>query len=264
MSVAAAGPALPACILAGVVLALTAAAANADRITVVYTARAATVAQAPFGLAVPLDTPVSGFFTYNTETEDLEPDDPFLGEYQHETGAGFLAEFLTTRISGSTTPFYQVDIDVNPAIDTFRVWDGPRGVGNQGGIMSIDDAEDEDIEMFLAVTGDAFDSDDLINPFPAYTFGPLGTPHTFTLKDDQGTMLLQFLAAEEAVCGDPGGGGVTAGDALQVLRTAVGSRPCLPCLCDVDDNGKVTSSDALKTLRHAVGGMPSLDCAPCL
>lgn len=264
MKLAAAGAALSRSVTVGVVLAATAGAAGADRITVVYTARAATVAQAPFGLAVPLDTPVSGYFTFNTATEDLEPEDPLLGEYQHETGAGFLAEFLATRIEGSNTPFYQVDLDVNPAIDTFRIWDGPRNVGNEGGIMSIDGDGDEDIEMFLAVTGDAFDDDDLVNPFPAYTFGPLGTPHTFTLKDEQGTMLLQFLSAREAVCGDPGGGGVTAGDALQVLRTAVGSRTCLPCLCDVDDNRKVNSTDALKTLRFAVGGTPILDCAPCL
>jgi len=245
-------------------LAVFPAAAGAEIVTVTYEAKALTVVKQPFGLTVPLNTIVTGYFTFDTSTEDLAPEDPLFGEYQHDGGAGYVAEFLSTRITGSTTPFYQVHLTANPTSDTFRVYDGPRTVGNQGGVMSIDGVEDEDIELFLAVTEDAFDNDALINPFPAYTFGFLGTPHTFSLKDDQGTMLLQFLSAAEPVCGDPGGGGVTASDALVVLRTSVGSQTCLPCLCDTDGNGFVQAGDALRTLRFAVSGAPALNCSACL
>lgn len=245
-------------------LAVCAAPAGAEIITVTFEAKAKTIAKQPFGLSIPLNTPVTGYFTFDTGTEDLAPEDPLSGEYQHEGGAAFVAEFLSTRITGSMTPFYEVDLSDNPTIDTFRIVDGPRPVGNEGGVMSIDGIEDEQIELFLAITGDAFDSDSLINPFPAYTFGFLGTPHTFTLKDDQGTMLMQLTGVAEAVCGDLDGGGVTAGDALQVLRTSVGSRPCAPCLCDVDGNGSILASDALTTLRFAVAGMPALGCSACL
>jgi len=238
--------------------------AGAEIVTVTYEAKAVTVSKQPFGLTVPLNTIVTGYFTFDTATDDLAPGDTLSGEYQHDGNAGYVAEFLSTRITGSTTPFYEVDLIADPTIDTFRIYDGPRTVGNEGGVMSIDGVEDDQIQLFLAVTEDVFDSDALINPFPFYTFGFLGTPHTFTLKDDQGTMLMQFLSVSEPVCGDPGGSGVTAGDALQVLRTSVGSRTCLPCLCDVDGNGFIQAGDALKTLRFAVSGAPALNCAPCL
>jgi len=215
-----------------------AAQAHGDVITVIYAAKAATVSKTPFGQTVPLNTVVDGYFTFDTSTPD-DNDDPLSGEYPHTGHAGFRADFLKSRISGSTTPFYEVDLAPDPTSDTFRVYDGPRTVGNEGGVMSID-------------------------PFPLYTFGFLGTPHTFSLKDDQGTMLLQFTSVAEAVCGDPTGGGVTATDALVVLKTAVGSRECLPCLCDVDASGGIASSDALKTLRFAVSGTGSLQCSICL
>lgn len=242
----------------------TAVAAHGAMVTVIYEAEAVTVAQNPFGLSIPLDTPVSGYFTFDLDTPDSEPDDPLEGAYQHAGNAGFLARFLDTRITGSTTPFYQVDLTANPTIDTFRIYDGPRPVGNEGGVMSIDDVADEDITLLLAVTGDVFDSDALINPFPGYDFGFLGTPHTFYLKDDQGTMLLQFTKVFEATCGDSSDDGVKAGDALHVLRAAVGSGSCLPCLCDVDASGAVTALDALSTLRFSVSGSPALTCPSCL
>jgi hypothetical protein len=249
-------------VAAGVLLVV--APAWAEIVTETYEAKAVTVVNKPFGLTVPLNTVVTGYFTFDTDTPDLAPADAMSGAYQHDGNAGYLAEFLTTRITGSTTPFYEVDLSETPDYDTFRIYDGPRVVGNQGGEMSIDGVEDTDIQLFVAVTKGVFDSDALINPFPFYTFGFLGTSHTFTLKDDQGTMLMQFTSVAEAVCGDPGGGGVTAADALQVLRTSVGARSCAPCVCDVDGNGTILAADALKTLRFAVGATNSLSCSPCL
>lgn len=57
---------------------------------------------------------------------------------------------------------------------------------------------------------------------------------------------------------------MTAGDALQVLRAAVGTRTCFPCVCDADGNGTIASSDALKVLRFAVSGSVALNCSACL
>ncbi|HYC00059.1 MAG TPA: hypothetical protein VEC57_13075 [Candidatus Limnocylindrales bacterium] len=51
-----------------------------------------------------------------------------------------------------------------------------------------------------------------------------------------------------------------ASDALLVLRTAVGSAQCTPCVCDVNASGSVTATDALATLRKAVGSDLMLSC----
>jgi hypothetical protein len=246
------------------VLAMFSTGARAAIVTVAYEATAATVAGKPFGLTVPLDTVVTGYFTFDTSTPDTD-DDPMRGEYPHTHNSAFVADFLETEIRGSHTAFYEVQLSSDPASDTFRVYDGPRVVGSEGGIMSIDGTPDDDVQLFVAITGDAFTSDDLIDPFPSYTFGFLGTPHTFTLKDPQGTMLLQFTKAVEARCGDPNDSGTTtAVDALQVLKTAVGTLECLPCVCDGDGNGVVASADALKVLRFAVSGATPLQCSACL
>jgi hypothetical protein len=65
-------------------------------------------------------------------------------------------------------------------------------------------------------------------------------------------------------CGDPAKPtGITASDALLVLRTAVGTASCLACTCDVDASGSIVASDALAVLRHAVGLNVELTCQAC-
>ena len=65
-------------------------------------------------------------------------------------------------------------------------------------------------------------------------------------------------------CGDPQTpAGITASDALFVLRTAVGTTSCLLCTCDVDTSGTIVASDALAVLRHAVGVNVELICQTC-
>ncbi len=54
-----------------------------------------------------------------------------------------------------------------------------------------------------------------------------------------------------------------AGDALGVLKSAVGSRTCALCTCDVDRSGKISATDALLTLRFAVGQPVALKCVAC-
>jgi hypothetical protein len=238
--------------------------ADAKIVTILYEAEAITVVKKPFGVVVPRLSVVSGYFTFDTSTPDDAPDDAYSGEYQHDGNAGFLASFVGHEVTGSETPFYWVDlVDGAPTSDTFRIYDGPTPVGFEGGTMSFDGTPDPDIQLFVAIPEDVFDDDDLINPFPGYDWGDNGTTHTFVLEDDQGTMLLQFLETSEAVCGDVNSGGIKASDALEILRTSVGSRSCLPCVCDVDHNGSIVSTDALKTLRFAVSPGTALACAVC-
>jgi hypothetical protein len=69
---------------------------------------------------------------------------------------------------------------------------------------------------------------------------------------------------EAPLCGDATGNDkIAAGDALIVLRTAVGTVSCALCVCDVNSSGSVTSSDALLVLRSAVGQSVSLSCPGC-
>lgn len=70
-------------------------------------------------------------------------------------------------------------------------------------------------------------------------------------------------------CGKPGTSGLgngdapTAGDALIVLKAAVGAETCSRIICDVENNGKVSAADALKVLSKAVGQAVTLTCPTC-
>jgi len=62
-------------------------------------------------------------------------------------------------------------------------------------------------------------------------------------------------------CGDfTHDGMVTASDALGILKTAVGTSQCLPCICDLDMSNTITATDALIALRFAVRLLTELTC----
>jgi hypothetical protein len=63
-------------------------------------------------------------------------------------------------------------------------------------------------------------------------------------------------------CARPSGGAnkPSSSDALLILRTAVGTRSCNLCVCDVDGGGSVLTTDALVALRAAVGISVTLNC----
>lgn len=62
-------------------------------------------------------------------------------------------------------------------------------------------------------------------------------------------------------CGDASGDGkLAAGDALTILRSAVGVGGCPLSVCDSDGNGKLTATDAVRVLKVAVGGQATLIC----
>ena len=84
------------------------------------------------------------------------------------------------------------------------------------------------------------------------------------------------IAVEGQACGDPVVDVVAlaatvgrprlvrAGDALYVLQTAVGSKSCEVCICDVNRSRATTAADALLVLKSAVGQPVSLDCFACV
>jgi hypothetical protein len=245
---------------------------DAEQITVYYEAEAATVVDSPLGVDVPRLTRVTGTFTFETSTSDILPDDPDTGDYPHETGGGaFTARFLDHTLTGSATPF----IEIRPTTDTFRFIDGPGTFGDEGGIMSLDGNPDEGIELwFSASTETDMLDDSLINPFPDYDFESfIGTPHTFSIADDSGTMLLQMtkntVTLNDLACGDlDGNGAIAASDALRLLQKAIGLDLTILCPVldgeipcgDLDDNGAVAASDALRLLQRAVGVQLPLTC----
>lgn len=69
---------------------------------------------------------------------------------------------------------------------------------------------------------------------------------------------------QAVLCGDANlSDTLTAGDALVVLKTAVGSSKCDACICDANDSESITASDALLVLKKAVGQEVTLDCPGC-
>ncbi|MFP6626092.1 MAG: dockerin type I domain-containing protein, partial [Deltaproteobacteria bacterium] len=64
------------------------------------------------------------------------------------------------------------------------------------------------------------------------------------------------------LCGDVDGNGqVTAGDALDVLKAAVGLSSCEGRACDANGDGKLTPADALAVLKTALGLPVVLNCS---
>ncbi|MFN2377389.1 MAG: hypothetical protein ABR538_12695 [Candidatus Binatia bacterium] len=73
-----------------------------------------------------------------------------------------------------------------------------------------------------------------------------------------------IITPNEHPCGDAAApDGVTAGDALHVLRSAVGTTECLPCICDADGSGNIAAGDALAVLRRGVGHDVAMLCPCC-
>lgn len=176
------------------------AMATAETVRFDYVATVQTVSGTPFGQTVPRLTEVTGFFQYDSTTADANLLSDQRGDYPHDAGGGFTANFLDLEVSGSSTPTVQVE-DIR-IIDTLRYFDGPRSVGKEGGVMSFNGVADSDIELLLAISPgvDVWTSDSLPDSFP-FAFDPwpaFGYPHTFSLRDDEGTMLMQFQSISEA------------------------------------------------------------------
>jgi hypothetical protein len=111
------------------------------------------------------------------------------------------------------------------------------------------------------------DSQAFIAP-PGATRLYFGTADGVGWFNNTGSFTLSVLVTQyepSVACGDavlPKG--VLAGDALAVLRCAVGASViCEPCVVDVDRSGDTVASDALRVLRFAVGQDVELACFCC-
>ncbi len=159
--------------------------ARAELVSVEFEAEAATVVAQPFGLDVPRLTMVRGFFTYDSETADIKGADLRRGDFRLNTDWKFHAEFLDHVVTGST----QAKATTETFGYTLAIGDG--GNQDETNDMTFDGTSAEDIELVLRIVGD---EGDLPTDQLPETFGFVGAPHTFTLGDESGTILLQFLS----------------------------------------------------------------------
>lgn len=184
--------------LISVAICLAAPQVFAKRVTVEFEAEAATVTGNPFGMTVPLDTPVRGFFSYETSTPDIfsNPADTMRGKFLLTGGWDFRAAFLGREIRGSGTATSSTNLFGAP---TLRFEDGTTSAENL--VMSIDGVDDVSIGLGFSISGQAKDLP--TDQLPAlFTFNPPpgGASHTFVLESNSGTptttgrMLLQFIS----------------------------------------------------------------------
>ncbi len=176
--------------LASILLFLAHHPSRGERVTLEYTAQASTVTGQPFGMTVPRLTVVKGYMTYETNTPDLRPADVMRGEFVMLGTWDFRAEFLGKVIRGSGTAASATNLFGSP---TLRFDDGDNSP--KAGIMSFDGAPDETIGLGFSISGQAKDlpTDQLPVRF-TFNPPPEGASHTFVLKNQAGSMLLQFTS----------------------------------------------------------------------
>lgn len=111
------------------------------------------------------------------------------------------------------------------------------------------------LERFRIDVDEAFAPDDSpLDPLPDVVATALDCPSLSTTTTTTTTM-------PPRSCGDfDGDGTVRAGDALSVLRSAVGLVDCPVSVCDLSGDGSVRASDALLALQFAVGNDVELLC----
>jgi hypothetical protein len=159
-----------------------------------FVGKVATVAGNPVGLTgAAYNKPVSGKLGYLDCIPDAKAADPKRGEYEHNTGGIFelnVQAATTVTVTGSTKPVVQIE-DLNP--DTFRFKDGDQPLDPKVRIMSLNGQPDPSLSVWLAITdssGAAFSDDSLPKQFPFTNISAY--PHTFSVKDSNGTLLLQL------------------------------------------------------------------------
>lgn len=182
-----------------------------------------------------------------------------------DSGANDLQNFpvITNVIPSSITPVVEGTLDVpaaaEDAIYTINVFAGDScddsGHGEGRTFLSAHDAllsdDDEDFALTLAKGLDAGDVVTL-------TATDVATGNTSEFS------ACFIVGTDVPLCGDAtGNDALNSGDALIVLKTAVGTENCALCICDVNGSGSVSSTDALLVLRKAVGQNVGLDCPDC-
>jgi len=167
---------------------------RAEQVTFEFEAEAATVVGQPFGFDVPRLTVVRGLFSYDTDTPDERSGDPDRGRFDLSGSWRFRAEFLGHVITGST----QAAASTNLFGHSLSFNDG--GDRDNTGDMAFDDVTRNDVSVGLGISGSAEDllDDQLPEVFRFRRRAPFRfAAHTFSLKDDSGTMLLQLCIVRQ-------------------------------------------------------------------
>lgn len=195
-----------------------------------------------------------------------------LGLINPSTGAKFL-DYDDAYIRNLEDPFVNPrevskmsDLQRQIAVvdDGALVWTGPAVLGASGG-LNVGVRNDGAVQIYAPSTWRSgsslshFDTDlapnELMEPFlnsPA----PHDLTLTLALLKDVG-----WKTKAKPDCGDANlDGKITSGDALLVLKKAVGIGSCTPVICDVTNPGGVSSSDALLVLKKSVALDVTLSC----
>ncbi len=187
--------ALAASVVFAMILLIGVRGAQGELVTFSYQAQVATIVGTPFDLDAGSDlaSPVTGSFTFNSDTRDQDFKDPHRGQYAHDPalggvgGGGFMA--VVNRNSGPTftitgSSFPLVTIEDFAFVENFRFRDGPD-VFNPGGIMQLDGIADANLRLdfiFRDTTASTFPSDALPTSPAPINLSP-SLPHTFILKE---------------------------------------------------------------------------------
>ncbi len=160
-------------------------------VELLFEGRIATVANSPLGLDEGvLGEEISGSLSYAI-TFDTNLDDEGRGVYD-QAGVGGLDVTLGGARVQSSGYGRLVLTDGNTDI-----WRYSDGLPNDGGVMSVDGTEDVDLQFYLSVSdssGEAMSSDELDERFPFAEIADF--PHTFSIRDLGGTVLLQISTVE--------------------------------------------------------------------
>ncbi len=166
---------------------------DVDGFLVTFEGTVVTVAGAPFGFSDSVrKTRISGSLSWNRALRDSE-DDADRGIYDHASSGAFTLSVGGRVIDGSGSP--QVEVE-NFGSDTFRFKDGTGIFGDHDRHMTIDGDEDPSIGVWIAVTdseGTVFTDDAIPTGWPFTDIASY--PHTFSVEDEGGTLLLQLDAA---------------------------------------------------------------------
>ena len=143
----------------------------------------------------------------------------------------------------------------------------PRSGTDEGaGVASYDVFASEDGGTPYAI---ANATSDVSMPFTAvagrhYAFYTVATDQAGNVEEAPATPDFDVCAPVPPLCGDANGDReITASDALQTLRAAVGLGECTLCVCDVDGSASVKATDALMALQLAVGQSVVTNCPAC-
>jgi hypothetical protein len=159
----------------------------------------ATVSGTPLGLDSSIRTSsVTGHFSYDPCVPAVTMSmDHRRAEYSEGPIAdGAFALVVGPRhVTGSGRPLIDIE-NLDP--DTFRFKDGPQLADPTPRIMSVDGQPNIKVELVIAITdssGAAFSNDDLPTSFPFLNIATF--PHTFSIMDDKGTLLLQLRSLSQ-------------------------------------------------------------------